>query len=231
MAIAFDAVSTGNDAADPTSLTWSHTTTTDSNRVLIVATSTEADTGHTAQTVSGITYGGVALTKVRTDYITGDTDNGSELWYLIAPATGANNVVVTMTSAVDGLFGAAMTFSGVDQTNPIDNHTGTNTANTANPSITVNITTNVDNAMVVNICHATGSATTLTADVNQTQRFNAATTGDFKSAGGTRLATTAGSYTTTWSASPDDDMSLSVASLKPYVAASTVKTLAALGVG
>lgn len=214
--IVYDTTSTGMDAADPSSLTWSHTTTTSSNRVLVVATSTESDTsGHTAQTVSGITYNSVALTKVRSDYI---TDNGTELWYLVNPATGANNVVITMTGTVDGLFGAALTFSGVDQTNPIDNNAGTTTTGL---SISQSITTNVADAMIVNIMQHYNSSAVLTPDADQTQRFNTPTTGDNNQAGGTRLVTTAGSYTTTWTTDINDGMTLSIVSLKPYVASST----------
>lgn len=225
MAIAFDAVSTGMNATDPTSLTWSHTCT-GSNLVLIVGTSTESDTGgHTAQTVSGITYNGVALTKIRSDYI---TDNGTELWYLVAPATGANNIVVTMTAVVDGLFGAGLSFTGVDQSNPIDNHAGTTTTGT---SISQALTTNVADAMIVNIMQHYNSSVVLTPDADQTQRFNTPTTGDNDQAGGTRLVTTATSYTTSWTADISDGMTLSVASLKPLVASVTIKTLASLGIG
>lgn len=219
MAIAFDAVSTGMNATDPTSLTWSHTCS-GSDRVLIVGTSTESDSsGHTAQTVSGITYAGVALSHIRSDYI---TDNGTELWYLIAPATGANNIVVTMTAVVDGLFGAGLSFTGVDQTNPIDNNAGTTTTGT---SISQALTTNVANAMIVNIMQHYNSSAVLTPDADQTQRFNTPTTGDNDQAGGTRLVTTATSYTTSWTTDINDGMTLSVVSLKPSGVATSIKDL------
>lgn len=226
MAIAFDAVSTATNATDPTSLTWSHTCS-GSDRILIVGTSTESDTGgHTAQTVSGITYNGVALTKIRSDYI---TDNGTELWYLVAPSTGANNIVVTMTAVVDGLYGAGLSFTGVDQSNPIDNHNGTTTTGL---SISQSITTNVADAMIVNIVQDYNSAAVFTPDGDQTQRFNAATTGDFTTAGGTRLVGAAGSYTTTWTSDINDGKEMSIVSLKPYVApvASTGSTFLMMGV-
>lgn len=219
MAIAFDAVSTGMNATDPTSLTWSHTCS-GSDRVLIVGTSTESDSsGHTAQTVSGITYAGVALNHIRSDYI---TDNGTELWYLIAPATGANNIVVTMTAVVDGLFGAGLSFTGVDQTNPIDNNAGTTTTGT---SISQALTTNVANAMIVNIMQHYNSSAVLTPDADQTQRFNTPTTGDNDQAGGTRLVTAATSYTTSWTADINDGMTLSVLSLKPAGVSTIVKDM------
>lgn len=222
--IQYDTTSTASDSADPTTLTWSHTTTTESNRLLVVGVSAESDTGgHTAQTVSGITYNGVALTKIRSDYV---TDNGTELWYLVAPATGANNVVITMTAVVDGLYGAAMTFSGVDQSSPIDNNAGTTATNTV---ISQSLTTVAADAMIVNIMQHQNSASVHTPDTNQTQRFNAATTGDFSSAGGTRLVTTATSYTTSWTTDISDAMTLSIASLRPY-ALSSIKTIMGLAI-
>lgn len=154
----------------------------------------------------------IALTKIRSDYI---TDNGTELWYLVAPATGANNIVVTMTAVVDGLFGAGMSFTGVDQSNPIDANAGTTTTGT---SISQNITTVAADAMIVNIVHHYASTVVLTPDADQTERFNTPTTGDNDQAGGTRLVTTATSYTTSWTADASDGMTLSIASLKPYVA-------------
>ena len=219
MAIAFDTVSTGMNATDPTSLTWSHTCT-GSNLVLIVGTSVESDSsGHTAQTISGITYNGVALSHVRSDYI---TDNGTELWYLIAPATGAHNIVVTPTAVVDGLFGAGLSFTGVDQTNPIDNNDGTTTTGT---SISQALTTVAADAMIVNIMHHYNSSAVLTPDADQTQRFNTPTTGDNDQAGGTRLVTAATSYTTSWTTDISDGMTLSVLSLKPAGVSTSVKDL------
>jgi len=209
--ILFDAVSSTSNSADPTSLTWAHANAGD---YLVVGTSVESDTGgHTAQTMSTITFNGVSMSKIRSDYI---TDNGTELWGLAGASIGTFNIVVTPTAVVDGLYGAGLSFSGVDQTNPIDNHTGTTAGGT---SISQAITSNVDNAMLVNIMHHQNSAAVKTADANQTERFNAATTGDFSTAGGTRLAGVAGSYTTQWSVDINEltSMTLSVVSLKPAI--------------
>ena len=229
MAIAFDANSRGNNNAFHTSLTWSHTCT-GSNLVLIVGTSVESDSApNTAQTVSGITYNGVALTKIISKYITGNTDNGCELWYLIAPSTGANNVVVTYTGQVDGSFGGALSFTGVDQSNPVDTSGSNETL--VGTSVAKAITTGVTDAMLVSICHAGNSINTMTVDGSQTQVYSEGVTGDCYAGMSYRLVTTATSYTTTWTLIANDDMALSVVSLKPLVASVTVKTLASLGVG
>lgn len=94
--LAFDAVSAAKDnSGGVTSLTWSHTCT-GSNRILLVGGSV---TSGTARTVTGITYNGVAMTSIGTT--TAGTVYGF-LYYLIAPATGANNVVVTISGVTDG---------------------------------------------------------------------------------------------------------------------------------
>ncbi len=66
-------------------------------------------------TTTTVTYNGASLT------LAGAAVNGtvrSELWYLVAPAAGAHNIVVT-TSAANVVAATSMSFSGVDQTTPL----------------------------------------------------------------------------------------------------------------
>lgn len=96
MSIVFDAVSGAKDNSGAvTTLTWSHTCT-GSNRILVVMGSV---TSATPRTVTGITYNAVALTAVAS---TSAASVYSYMYYLLAPATGANNVVVTISGATDG---------------------------------------------------------------------------------------------------------------------------------
>lgn len=100
MAIAFDASS--NTASGTSPRTWSHTCT-GSDRVLVVGTF-----GSTADPTS-VTYGGVALTKYGTGISVGDAYHLS-MWYLLNPASGANDIVVTAGANVGGI---AMSYTGV----------------------------------------------------------------------------------------------------------------------
>lgn len=221
MALALDANSRGNNSAAHTSLTWSHTCT-GSELVLYVLTSVESDTGgHTAQTVSGITYNTVALTKITSKYVTGDTDNGCEIWRLIAPATGANNIVVTYTGEVDGSFGAGVSFTGADQTDP-DEATGVGETTPAGASCSASLTTLTANDILLNILHATNSGTVLTKDANDTQLYNEATTGDHFNAVAYSSVTTATNYTRTWTASPNDVMAMAIVAIKPSTTVATM---------
>src|SRR3990167_2897336 len=122
MALARDASSGSNDGSGTaTSLTYAHTCT-GTNLVLIVGAFLDNDT---SDTITGITYNGVALTKI--NGVSGSSDQGySTLWYLIAPATGANNIVVSWTGA-NNISSCAISYTGAHQTSPIDsNNTGTN---------------------------------------------------------------------------------------------------------
>jgi hypothetical protein len=106
-AIAIDATSQGY--ANATSLTFSHTTT-GSDRLLMV----QLWTFPSGDTVSGITYNSTSLTKKGTR--SADAGGYTNQWSLVAPATGANNIVVSMSSSQ--MFVTAASYTGVDQTTP-----------------------------------------------------------------------------------------------------------------
>lgn len=86
--LAFDAVT--EDLQDGASITFSHTCT-GSDRILYVCCGQNANT----ETVTSITYGGVAMTKI----IEGTTSAYAVIYGLVAPATGANDVVITWSDA------------------------------------------------------------------------------------------------------------------------------------
>lgn len=131
MAIAFDAVSNGT-AASSTSITWSHTCT-GSDRILVV--SVEGGTTSTTD-VTSVTYNSVSLTKAVA--YNNNENRASYLWILVAPATGANDVVVTKTSS-DYMAVGAMSYTGASQTDQPDSF-GTGTlasGTTVSPTTTV----------------------------------------------------------------------------------------------
>lgn len=190
----------------------------------------------------GYTSGGIAieikpanspqsLTNITSKYITGNTDNGVEIWRLINPSTGANTVSVTYTGEVDGSFGAAVSFTGVDQTTPEDATAGVGETTPAGASVSASITTSSDNSYLLNVVHAIDSTVTLTKDASDTQLYNEVTTGDHFNAVAYRNAGTAGSKTSTWSVSPNNQLAMAMVSIRPVAAAVTIKTLAAMGVG
>ncbi|MGA9508299.1 MAG: hypothetical protein WBV55_06590, partial [Candidatus Sulfotelmatobacter sp.] len=101
-------------------LTFSHTTSTTTNRVLLVGVSMNISNS-TATAVTGITYNGVALTLLGAHNDAEDTRR-VEQWYLLNPASGTNSIIVSVnipSAATVGVAAGATVFTGVDQTVPL----------------------------------------------------------------------------------------------------------------
>jgi hypothetical protein len=113
MAIAYDAVSGAANANVTTTNTWAHTCTGANGLLIVVA----GNFGSTA--ISGVTYGGDALTYLyKVDYA-GTCRH--EVWYKVAPKTGANNIVITYGATQSGSYpsAGAVSFTGVNQSTPL----------------------------------------------------------------------------------------------------------------
>ena len=166
MAIAFDATSISaqtSDSSAPVTISWSHTCS-GIDRILLVGMSLSSQ----ANTVSSITYDGVDLTKIRETVNAGD--NIASLWYLVAPATGSNTITAIMNSSMLVSFGMAVSLTGVDQTNPIENDNGT-TADAAS-SVSTTVTSKTDGAWIVDVVTKESAIGVLTVGSGQTQRQN-----------------------------------------------------------
>jgi uncharacterized repeat protein (TIGR01451 family) len=117
--------STSSTSADLTgpgtqTLTFAHTTTMTVNRLLLVGVSMNI-ANSTSAAVSGITYGGTALTFVGAQNDAAPSRR-VELWSLIAPANGTANIVVSINipaTATVGVVAGATTFTDVDQNVPL----------------------------------------------------------------------------------------------------------------
>lgn len=130
MAIAYDFSSTGN--ANPgTSVTVAHTCT-GSDLLLLVGILTN----DTTDKVTGVTYNGVAMTRLAA-YQAVTTNFFGFTYYLLAPATGANNIVASRSdSGLIGCMGAS--YTGVSQSGfPDSNASGTDAAGNFSATTTV----------------------------------------------------------------------------------------------
>lgn len=117
MAVAPDA-SSSTSSNSATSVTLSHTNNGDLLEVGVAV-------NNPSDVVTGATYAGVAMTRVRMDTTT-------YIYKLVAPATGANNIVVSLSSASPvAVFGQS--FTGVDQTTPNDADSGSFNISKASP--------------------------------------------------------------------------------------------------
>lgn len=164
MAIAFDASSVGtSNFSAPASISWSHTCSGTNRILFVVACSSNPDV------VSGVTYNGVAMTKIGASVQNTNADWVS-LWYLIAPATGANNVVVTGNST-SGLFGVSSSYTGALQTGQPDasggNATATSTTFSASATAVASNCWAILGVVTGNSSVSAGSGTTLRQNQSQ----------------------------------------------------------------
>lgn len=145
MAIAFDAQSaSAYSGPSSTTVTWSHTCT-GSDRLLVVGVYTTNDN------LTGVTYNGVSCTFI--GKINGTTDY-IHLYYLLNPASGANNVVATASSALLG-YGQATSYTGVQQSGQPDASNSSRSASTT--SFSTSVTTIADNCWLVGIIYGGGT--------------------------------------------------------------------------
>src|SRR5882762_8342189 len=104
--------------------TYIHTVGAGTNRTLVVgvAMNIGADAGTKTAKAASVTYGSQAMT-----FLSGNNDAALtrrvELWFLLAPATGANTVTVTLNAFAGGgtvgVGAGSESFTGADQTDPV----------------------------------------------------------------------------------------------------------------
>lgn len=180
MAIAFVAAADlGNNSGSTNSLTASYTVGSGSNRLLVVQVLGDVAAG--ADDITGVTYNGVSMTLAAKQVATGDRNEYQ--YYLIGPASGANNVVVSCTGTHYLLVGAA-DYTGVSATGQPDvvNH------NSGADPTSISITTVTDNDWAV-LTTGRGSGAT-----NLTQRAVDGTFGVWKLFDTNGVITPAGSF-------------------------------------
>lgn len=121
MAVSFVSADAKDQGSNSATCTLSFAVSTGSNRLLLVfASQASAEVA-----ISGATYNGVSMTA-HTEGVAISALRRYRLFYLVAPATGANDVVVTYASASSRPIILVAEFTGVDQTTPLDtitNHT------------------------------------------------------------------------------------------------------------
>ncbi|HEX7330325.1 MAG TPA: hypothetical protein VF290_02430 [Pyrinomonadaceae bacterium] len=168
----YDAVSTNGGSV--TSHSWSHTVANEANRILLVF----EYYWNGSRTISGITYNGVALTKLETQIIAAPGTRTLELWYLLNPATGTNTIAVTGTGSAADKNGIGISLYNAAQTVPTA--VKAEQSNTT-PAVTITGTTT---DLFIDGVGDNDSGQSLTVGANQTQRANFAQ-GDQRAAAST----------------------------------------------
>lgn len=215
--IAFDR-SRNDRINNDTSMQWNHQVNAAGvNRVLIVGVSIK-----NAQTVANVTYDGVGL--VPAGGISMGTGIRVELWYLTNPATGNNQVQVSLNGGNTAAVAGSVSLTGVSQSNPIENSAFA-TGNGTTASVNVNTLSN--NAWVLDTL---GKVHRDDADVGtgQTERWNrmAGTSVDasrIRGAGSTRgPVTPAGAVTMSWTLENIRDWAVGAVAVRPAAAGQVV---------
>lgn len=200
-ALAVDAI--GSDSGSGSSLTFAHTCS-GSNRLLVVWVSYY----DSFDTPTGVTYNGVAMTAIPSS-TAANGDYKIAGYYLINPATGTNNVVISFTGSMFDIGAGSVSFTDAHQTTPLGTAvTATGTSTT--PSVTVSSAAGeivLDGLVIVH-------SGTLTVDGSQTQQWKANTGNAFiKYAGSTEGG--AASTTMSWSNSTSQAWAAGAVPVKP----------------
>jgi len=149
MAIALDSANAGASFGTlGTSKTYAHTCTGDNLILFVSFVITQQNT----DTLTSITYAGVEMTIVGKVQTEGVDDRWIYLYYLIGPATGANNIVLTTSGDTTGVSNA-VSYTGARQSGVPD---ANSTAVSDGTSLTGNITTTVDNCWVTGAIRGSG---------------------------------------------------------------------------
>lgn len=218
MAIARENSANVNQSTGSSTYTQSYTCT-GSNLTLVVGFVTG-----TTDNVTSVTYNGVAMTQAQKVQMAG-SNRWSYIYYLIGPATGANNIVWNFSAGQDIVFGGIASYTGTNQT-AIDG-SQTDSVNGAT-SLTNSQTVTANNSWVSVFFYTTGTSMAAGSGASFFQTVN-----DNVASSDTNGAVASGTnnQTATWSGSANG-RSLSV-SIAPSADVATGRNtnLSLLGVG
>jgi hypothetical protein len=134
----------GNNGGSTTSYTAAYTVGSGKNRMLVVALAGDSS----IDDVTGITYGGIAMTLAGKQPSVQADNRVMYLYYLLNPASGSNNVVITASTA-HWLIAVAADYAGIAQSGQTDAHTTNIGADAAISTLTTSLTTVSDRTLVI----------------------------------------------------------------------------------
>lgn len=202
MSIAFDAGADGFQSGG-TNLTYSHTCT-GSNLILLVGVWSWQDV-HTLTA----TYAGVSMTSLTT--IATDSSGTLQIFGLIAPATGANNIIISSNNTNTQILACSASYTGVKQSGFPDAQT-TNTTTATN--LTTDLTTIADNTWMFLVSRTPSKLPT--AGTNAFRRWFNTASGDAATLFDTNAAQTpAGLHSMNINRSTSGSIYVSMASFAP----------------
>ena len=208
--IAYDSVGSGHNGDGTSNVTWSHVVGSGANRFMMIGISIRTVT----VSALSVTVGGQSATFLRSDVR--DPAVRAETWYLVSPDSGSKIVTVTL-SDISKASGGSVSYSGVSQTDPIDNHVSTSYGGVT-PSMS--LTTTVNDDWVFSNLAVSGSATISAHGAGQVHRYYQVGTGGSGTSragadGDDKPTTTSGLYTMSWNMSFYSDCIAQAVAFKP----------------
>lgn len=215
--ITYDNANAGSEGgfAD-TTFSFSINVANNSNRILVVGTQGEDGTTSDCNAIS-VTYDSVPMTEIDEAVADpGGTVQCVSLWYLLAPNTGNNTVLITWNGTVSDRSGGAISLYNVAQQAPEDFNSG---AVDSSPPTTIStgVTTLTDGAWLVDAVGSGNNGNFITQESGQQERYGNNNSGTHTGAGSTRLAATNGFYKMGWDESGANRLSHVVAAFAPSV--------------
>jgi lysophospholipase L1-like esterase len=217
--IEFDAASSNSNISDGNTLSWQHTIAGGNNRILIVGIAGEDDDANDL-VINKVTYNDVNMTIVEDSSETVSSDSPishtkTELYYLLdanlPSLPGGYAITVTYNGSVERRSGGAISLANVDQR---ARETVATNSNVGQNTISTNITTQTDNAWVVDIVGCGNSGSFLTATSGMTERFDTSSNSS-AAAGSTKPMGSARETTMSWTHSGANQLAHSVAVFAP----------------
>lgn len=218
MAISYDTFGVGGTVSPANSITYSHTVaSTEPGLVGFIWIGDE--NGGSADPLTGVTYAGASCTTFKSQNIAGGRQFYG--WKKTAPATGANNVIVSFANTVFA-DATSLSYTGVDQTELEDSSFST----TASTTLTLTTTTTADNCWLAS--GAAGTAAVPSASTGTTLRD---TQGGLPVGDSNGAKSPAGSHSMAWTVASGFSVGAMIA-IKPSTgSSSSTPLLTTLGVG
>lgn len=218
MAITLDAITASNTTTPSDPQTFSHTCAASASIIIVLLAQRNTNIA------VGMTYNGLALTKVRADGP--NTAAVSEIWYRLAPSSGANTVSIDTNGASTTLAALAVSLIGTDTTaGVIDNHNGTN----GTGNLSVDLTSVASGCWFLDVMCGRGNPATITQGAesgrnNWSPDWEYEPGGNEMAGGGTNYQdiSPAATKTFSWTTSGVTGSALSVVSIRPPAAAAVV---------
>ena len=205
--VAFGAASSGGGTGN--ALSFVHTVGTGPARFLVLGVALQP----ASASVSSASFGGKPLLRI------GARSGGTcrtELWGLVAPASGSQSVKVTLSGSPTVVAGAS-SYTGVNPRDPTGNYASHTGNGNAPQSLSVSVAIDANDYTVDVLCGAgAGSAPTTKAGPDQTQRWQRSS-GKVTGVGSTQPNTRGGRATMSWTlgGSGNIDWSISTTPLNP----------------